>query len=204
MPEDNKININGEFDVLQKRLGKGIWSIKEPKILDLMDKIIRKGVQLKSFDINISYGIKTGYDEAFIIDKNTKDVLISEDFNSKDIIKPLVRGKDLKKYKINYNDLYLILTTIGVPINQYPAIKKYLEQHQDRLEKRVDQGKYWWELRPCSYYQDFENEKIMWGNLSIGPNFGYSDYELYTTAPANILTGKNIKYFLAIFNSKIT
>jgi len=79
-----------------------------------------------------------------------------------------------------------------------------LEQHQDRLEKRVDQGKYWWELRPCSYYQDFEKEKIMWGNLSIGPNFGYSDYELYTTAPANILTGKNIKYFLAILNSKVT
>ncbi len=204
VPEDNKININDEFDILQKRLGKGIWSIKQPKILNLMDKIIRKGLQLKSFDINISYGIKTGYDEAFIIDKNTKDALISEDFNSTDIIKPLVRGKDLKKYKINYSELYLILTTIGVPIYQYPAIKKYLEQHQDRLEKRVDQGKYWWELRPCSYYQDFEKEKIMWGNLSIGPNFGYSDYELYTTAPANILTGKNIKYFLAILNSKVT
>lgn len=202
---DNNININDEFEIPQKRLDNGIWSLKNPKILDLMDKIIEKGIKLKDkHDLKIYYGIKTGYDKAFIIDENTKNALISEDSKSIEIIKPLVRGKDIKRYKIDYKDLYLVLTSIGLSIDNYPAIKKYLDDHKDRLQKRVDQGEHWWELRACAYYEDFKKEKIMWGNLSIGPNFGYSANELYTTAPANILIGKNIKYLLAILNSKVT
>jgi hypothetical protein len=202
---DNKIIINDEYEFPQKRLDKGIWTLKNPQILKLMDKIVQNGAKLKDvYDIKIFYGLKTGYDKAFIIDVKTKDFLISEDAKSAELIKPLVRGRDIKKYLLNYRDLYIILTPIGVQMENYPAIKSHLNQYSENLKKRVDQGKYWWELRACDYYEDFTKEKLLWGNLSIGPNFGYSNDELYTTAPANILTGKNLKYLLTILNSKIT
>ncbi len=201
---DNKLIINDDFEISQKRLDNGIWSLKNPQILDLMDKIMNIGIKLKDvYDLNIYYGIKTGFDKAFIIDKNTKDELITENRNNQDIIKSLIRGKDIKRYKIDDKDLYLLFTPIGVSIDNYPSIKDHFTEYEDKLKKRVDQGKHWWELRACAYYEDFKKEKIMWGNLSIGPNFGYSKDELFTTAPANILTGENIKYLLPILNSKV-
>ncbi len=203
--KNNKIKINDRFYIPQDKLNESIWTFHHPKILNLKDKIMDEGIMLKDWpNIKIFRGILTGYDKAFIIDENTKNNLLSADSKNKDITKPLVRGKDLKKYRINYMKLYLILTSIGVPIENYPSIKGHLDQYQERLQKRYDKGKNWWELRACNYYKEFKKEKIMWGNLSIGPNFAYCADELYTTAPANFLIGDNLKYLLAILNSKIT
>lgn len=202
--EENNIEINDEFEIPQNRFDEGIWSFKNPIILDLKDKIESNGVKLGELNLRIYYGIKTGYDKAFIIDKTIRKRLIEEDYNNNSIIKPLARGRDLKRYKIEYKDLYIILSSIGTPIEEHPSIKSYLNEHENQLKKRRDQGKNWWELRACGYYQDFKKEKIMWGNLSIGPNFSYSEDEFYTTAPANIMTGDNLKYILTILNSKLT
>ncbi|WJI09297.1 hypothetical protein FGU46_03885 [Methanobacterium sp. CWC-01] len=202
--ENNYIRINDEFAIHQNRFDETIWSIQNPLILDLKDKIEERGIKLVDFNLDIYYGIKTGYDKAFIINEETRNHLINQNNKSIELINPLVRGKDLKRYRIEYKDLYIIIMSIGVDIEEYLAIKKYLGIYEDQLRKRHDQGKNWWELRACAYYENFKKEKIMWGNLSIGPNFSYSEEEIYTTAPANILTGKNLKYLLTILNSKIT
>ncbi len=107
--EDNNILINNDFDIPQKRLNDNIWSIKHPEILDLRDKIINKGIQIKDIpDLNIFYGIKTGYDKAFIFDEKIKNKLIKEDFKNESIIKPLLRGKNIKRCSNDFKYLYLL------------------------------------------------------------------------------------------------
>lgn len=202
--ETNDIRINEDFLIPQKKLDNGIWSFKSPEILTLKDKIQEKGIELKKMPKTKIYrGILTGHDKSFVINEETKKELLKDHPENMAIIKPLARGKDIKRYKTEYNGLYLIWTYIGVPLNDYPIIKGYLTRNEEQLRKRYDKGEHWWELRSCNYYEDFKKEKIIWGNLSINPNFGYSKDELFVTAPANILTGPNIKYLLSVLNSKI-
>jgi hypothetical protein len=201
----NSILVNDDFVLEQGRFDGGIWSFYHPSVLGLTDKISQKGILIKKMpNIKIFYGIKTGFDKSFIIDERTKSELINKDKKNKELIKPFVRGRDIKRYKLNFSGLYIILTKIDVQIENYPVIKQYLNKFKENLKRRYDQGNHWWELRKCNYYDEFEKEKIIWGNLSIGPNFGYSENELYITAPANMMTGKNIKYILSILNSNLT
>lgn len=210
---NNDIIINESFKIPQNRLKEEIWSFKDPTILDLKDKLNKIGVKLKDLDVKIYYGIKTGYDKAFIIDAKIKNQLINQDNRNKEIIKPLIKGKDLKRYRLNFKDTYLIFTRRGIDIDNYPSIKSYLNQYKERLTPRNKNqtigrkpGDYkWFEIQDTiSYYPLFNEEKILWGNLSLHPNFSYSDEELYINAPANLLIGENIKYLLAILNSKLS
>jgi len=200
-----QININDDFNLEQNKFDEGIWSFYHPSILSLIDKIRRKGILIKEIpELKIYRGILTDFDKVFIIDEDMKNKFISKNKANMDLIKPLARGKDIKRYKSNYEGLYIIVTPINVAIDKYIEIKEHLSQFKEKLKKRYDKGNNWWELRPCKYYEDFKKEKIIWGNLSIGSNFGYSENELYITAPANMLTGKNIKYLLTVLNSGIT
>jgi hypothetical protein len=211
---NNKLVVNDEFEIPQDRLDECIWSFKDPKILDLKDKLDKKGLKLRDMsNLRIYYGIKTGYENAFIIDKDTKDLLLNEDYKNKEIIKPVIKGKNLKKYRLNFKDTYLLFTRRGTNIENYPSIKSYLCQFKERLTPRNEDQKIgrkpgdykWYEIQDTiAYYEEFRREKIIWGNLSIKPNFSYSNTELYINAPANLLVGENIKYLLTILNSKVT
>lgn len=99
-----------------------------PREQSIKEKIERIGTPLKEWDVNIFRGILTGYNEAFIIDSKTKDELIAADPKSIEIIRPILRGRDIKRYEINYASLYLISTfpSMKYNIDQYPAIKKHL------------------------------------------------------------------------------
>lgn len=104
--------------------------------------IISSGKPLKDWDITINYGIKTGFNEAFIIDGATKDRLIAEDPKSAEIIKPLLRGRDIKRYSYAFADKWLIATfpALKLNIDEYPAVKKYLEQFRPGIDQTGDKG----------------------------------------------------------------
>lgn len=153
-------------------------------------------------DVEIHYGIKTGFNEAFFIDKATRDRLVSEDPKSAEIIKPLVVGDDIKRYEIEFKGQYLIWTYVGVPIEQYPAIFNHLKQYQSQLEARWDQGEQWWELRHCDYYEDFEKPKIMYQDISERGAFAYDAKGFFANNTVYFFNASNV-YTLALLNSSL-
>lgn len=125
----------------------------------IKEKIEKIGTPLKEWDIQINYGIKTGYNEAFIIDGKKREELIKEDPKSVEIIRPILRGRDIKKYSYDFADLWLINTHNGVkekeikPVNvdDYPAIKNHLNNYLLQLKSRQDKGDTIYNLRNCAY-----------------------------------------------------
>lgn len=211
---ENKIDISpSEID----KSGEKSWVIAEKSGHNLRKKIEQLGVPLKNWDIGINYGIKTGCNEAFIIDESTRTKLISEDPRSTDIIKPILRGRDIKRYLVEYQNLYLISTfpSLKIDIDRYPAVKAYLEQFgKDKLEQsgrelgdgkkaRKKTGNKWFETQdPIKYYKEFDEEKIAWGNLTLKSQFALVDKGILVNAPSVLITPAS-SYLLGVLNSKL-
>ena len=201
--ELNKLE-NLKFSILQK-LSSDIWAIANTKEQNIKEKIEKMGTPLKEWNIKINYGIKTGFNEAFIIDETKKDELIKKDPKSAEIIKPLLRGKDIRKYKINFAKLYLINSHNNPPVDieKYPAIKEHLDSHYQQLEKRRDKGKTPYNLRSCAYLDSFEKDKIIYPEIASNPNsFEYDVNEYFLDKTAFFIEGKSLKYIISILNSK--
>ncbi len=204
-----------DFTILT-HLGEDSWIILSPQEQQLKEKIERIGTPLKDWDISINYGIKTGYNEAFIIDGPTKDRLIARDPKSAEIIKPILRGRDIKRYKAEFADLWLINTHNGyrksngerippIDINDYPAIKEHLDQYWEKLVKRQDKGVTPYNLRNCAYMEEFEKEKIVWGSVSeTYYTFVERSVFLLDTNYFCVFKKEKInKYILSLLNSKL-
>ncbi|MBU0756512.1 MAG: restriction endonuclease subunit R, partial [Nanoarchaeota archaeon] len=176
--------------------------IQPKKISTILAKITQNSITLEKYLGKISYGIKTGFNEAFIINEENKNQLILEDAKSIDIIKPYLIGSEISRYSLKLKNHYIILVKIGVDLNRYPAIKKWLFKYELALKKRWDKGNYWYELRACAYYDSFEKPKIIWGNLAIKASFTYDEEGYYINAPACIIPTTN-KFILGILNSKL-
>ncbi|MDB5228707.1 MAG: hypothetical protein JWN78_2900 [Bacteroidota bacterium] len=165
---------------------------------------------MKDWDINIYRGILTGYNEAFIIDGKKKDELIAIDPKSAEIIRPILRGRDIKRYVYDFADLWLINTHNGtkekgikpISIADYPAIKKHLDQFYPELEKRADKGETPYNLRNCAYMEDFSKQKIVWGNLNLKASYSIAPEGVFVSAPCPMIVPAN-KYLLTILNSKV-
>ena len=175
-----------------------------------MEKV-KKFKPLKDWNIQINSGIKTGFNEAFIIDEETKNKLIKEDKKSKEIIKPLLRGRDIKRYSYDFKNLYLICTfpALNLNISDYPEIEKYLKSFGKRLEQSGEIGcrkktiHKWFEMQDTiAYYKDFEKSKIVWKEMGSSPAFTLDNKNYYANDTCRIITGDNLHYLVAIFNSK--
>jgi adenine-specific DNA-methyltransferase len=191
------------------------WIILSPMDLQIKNKIDTYGTPLKNWDINIYRGLLTGYNEAFIIDGTTKDRLIAEDPKNAEIIKPILRGRDIKRYKAEFADLWLINTHNGVKSNNisridvtkdYPTIYKHLLQYEKELIKRLDKGDHWTNLRNCAYLEEFEKDIIVWKAVGKNLTFGIWGRGKLLTAPASFLSVKeiSIKYLLGFLQSKFS
>lgn len=182
------------YEVVTANLGKE-WVIMNKVERSIFEKI-NKHKALKDWDIQINFGIKTGFNEAFIIDEETKNKLIKEDKKSEQLIKPLIRGRDIKRYSYDFNGVYLINTHNGIErknippvnVNKYKAIKKHLDKYYSNLEIRQDKGNTPYNLRSCAYLDNFEKYKIksnngkveyygkiMWNRISSELYFSYDD-----------------------------
>lgn len=137
--------------------------------------------------------------------------MISKDVKNNEIIVPILRGRDVSRYSHRFSNVWLINTHNGFKgikpvdvIKDYPSIYDYLKQYQKQLQKRQDQGKHWTNLRNCAYLEAFSKEKIIWGELSDKPKFSFDSDGLYAEATLFFMTGDNLKYLLAILNSKLS
>ncbi|GAA8854567.1 class I SAM-dependent DNA methyltransferase [Helicobacter pylori] len=153
-------------------------------LLDLRDKMESVGTPLKDWGIQINYGIKTGANEAFIITTEKRDAILNacktqeERERTERLIKPILRGKDIKRYSYEWAHLWVINTHNGytsnlkskippIDIEKYPATKAHLDAHWDTIATRSDQGDTPYHLRNCAYLEDFEKEKIVWASVGF-------------------------------------
>ncbi len=166
----------------QAALGGGSWELENPALRNLRNKIVAGKPTLKAVYGSPLYGIKTGRNEAFVVDRKTRDALIAEDPKSVEILVPWLEGKDIKRWRTESRDQWIILFQRGwtnakfgdatedenwAKLNaMFPAIGKFLEPQMDACRARGDKGDYWWELRSCDYYDAIESEKILYGEFS--------------------------------------
>ena len=187
----------------QDALGEN-WTLARADEIRILNKIRENSTTLTRYcNGKMRRGVITGFNEAFIIDAETFNHLIAEEPKSAEIIKPCVVGDDIREYEIQFRERYLIWTYIGVPIEQYPAVFNHLKQFQGRLEKRLDQGEHWWELRSCSYYDDFEKPKIVYPDIGMNCRFCFDESRLFLTNTAYLIPTSDL-YLLALLNSHLT
>ena len=185
------------------------WSILSHAEQSIMLKMQAKGTPLKDWAVSINYGIKTGYNKAFIIDHFAKEALIAADPKSAEIIKPVLRGRDIQLYQAQWASLYLIDMHNGygdipaVNIDDYPAIKAHLDRFYSQLEKRQDKGKTPYNLRNCAYYEEFAKEKLIWMDLTEKGRFAFDDRSIFCMDTTFWMTGESVKYLCAVLNSTL-
>ncbi|MBN9349282.1 MAG: class I SAM-dependent DNA methyltransferase [Chitinophagaceae bacterium] len=188
------------------------WVAYDKNQYNIIKKVEAQGIPLKDWNIEINYGIKTGFNQAFIIDTETRDRLIKADPKSAEIIKPILRGEDVKAYVPEWNNKWLInshngLKSKGIPaINvekDYKAIYEWLSQFQSKLEKRTDKGYHWTNLRNCAYLEEFSKPKIIYPNMTKYLPFVYDKGSLYINDKGFIMTGDSLYYLTVFFNSEL-
>ncbi|OKB11792.1 type IIG restriction enzyme/methyltransferase [Helicobacter pylori] len=222
-PDDkNDLKSTRSLPMKQNALSTESFIFADAKLLDLRGKMESIGTPLKDWDIQIYRGILTGANEAFIIPTEKREEILNacktqeERKRTEALIKPILRGKDIKRYSYEWADLWVINTHNGytsnlkskippIDIEKYPAIKAHLDFHWDTIATRSDQGDTPYHLRNCAYLEDFEKEKIVYPCIiAKEPCFVYEEKGFYAPAPANIITGDKIeiKYITALLNSK--
>jgi len=187
------------------------WLILDNEKQAFREKLISKSKPLKEWDIKIYRGVLTGYNEAFLIDEAKRNELINEDANAAQIIRPILRGREIHKYYTKWEGGYLIATHNGVKskniekinIDVYPNIKDYLDSFGLRLINRSDRGDTHYNLRNCAYLFEFSKEKVIWKRIGSILRFSYSNEEMYCLDSTCIATGEKIKYLTAFLNSKL-
>ena len=191
------------------------WVILSPIEQSIKNKIEAVGTPLKDWDINIYRGVLTGYNDAFIITTEKRNEILANCFSddersrTAELIRPILRGRDIKRYGYVDNGLYLINTHNGIKgkfprikIEDYPAIKAHLDQFWDKIEKRADQGDTPYNLRNCAYLEDFSKQQIVWIELSDDPKFALAE-NVTSVNTVFFMTGENILHMLGLLNSKL-
>ena len=195
------------------------WAILSPAELALKYKIEEIGNPLKNWDINIYRGIVTGCNEAFFIDEAKRDELVAQDPKSAKIVKPILRGRDIKRYIVQWAGLYLISTipALNLSIDDYPAVKKYLlgfgrdrlaqtgKTLSDGTKTRKKTENKWFELQDqIAYYPEFEREKIVWKRIGSILRFAFSADPTLCLDSTCIATGKRMRFLTGVLNSRLS
>ncbi len=171
---------------------------------------------MKDWDINIYRGVLTGFNDAFVISGEKRLEILNnctsddERKRTDELIRPILRGRDIKRYEYNFADLYLINTHNGIKeknipridINDFPTVKKHLDKYWDKIEHRADQGDTPYNLRNCAYMDEFNKPKIVWGNLNLSASYTFAPAGMMINAPATMIVPAS-KGLLCILNSKL-
>ena len=192
------------------------WVILSPIEQSIKDKIEAVGTPLKDWDIKINYGIKTGCNEAFIITTEKREEILAncktedERKRTAELIRPILRGRDIRRYGYQDNGLFLIDTHNGVKdklppidVNNYPAVKAHLDQFWDKISVRSDRGDTPYNLRSCAYWEEFYKPKLIYPNMTKYMPFVFDNKSFFTNQKCFIITGKNVAYLTAFLNSSL-
>ncbi|WP_154415716.1 class I SAM-dependent DNA methyltransferase [Helicobacter pylori] len=225
-PNDkNDLKSTRSLPMKQNALSTESFIFANASFLDLRDKMESVGTPLKDWDIQIYRGILTGANEAFIIPTEKREEILNacktqeERDRTEALIKPILRGKDIKRYSYEWAGEWVINTHNGytsnlkskippIDIEKYPALKTHLNAHLDTIATRSDQGDTPYHLRNCAYLEDFEKEKIVYGEIVQEPRFYLDNGEcelgyFYAEATSFILTGEHLRYLLGMLHSKL-
>ena len=203
------VHSNGYF---MTSINHNAWVVGEKDIYNIKEFIENQGMPLKNWNLKINYGIKTGFNEAYIISNAKKEELIKEDKKNAEIIKPILRGKDISFWYPDYQDLWLINSHNGLKLsgiepvdvkNNYPSIYNWFLKYEQELSKRQDKGNDWTNLRNCAYLKEFKEPKIMYRDITQWFDFAYVEDEMYANNTIYIMTGDHLKYLTCIFNSRL-
>lgn len=215
---DNYVHEYG-YPVPWSRFGAAPWSLEPPAVESLMQAIRERGVPLAEFvGVKPMYGIKTGLNEAFLIDEATRATLMRQDPRCAEIIKPYLRGQDIKRWVPDWQGQWMIFTRRGINLDAYPAVRAHLEGFRERLEPRPEgwdrntagewpgrkPGKYaWYEIQDSvEYWQAFEQPKILYQEIQFYPQYGFSDGPLYGNNKVFLLQTADL-YLLGVLNSPL-
>lgn len=203
------------------------WTIVNPSALQFKEKLIQLGKPLHEWKINIYRGILTGLNEAFIINQETRDKLIINSSHNKTVIKPVLKGKEIKKYYVDWKNDYIIFIPWHFPLNNissivgasieaekafqkdYPVLFEYFNSHKISLNARNKEEtgiRYeWYALQRCAatYLEEFSKEKIVWKRIGSSLRFSFVSEEMYCLDSTCIATGEKLKYLTALLNSKL-
>ncbi len=207
--------------------GEAPWSVLSLTEQSVMDKMRAVGTPLAEWDVRINFGIKTGYNAAFIIDDTTRDTLIAEDPSSKEIIKPILRGRDIQRWRADWDGKWLLNIPWHFPMHaessisgasktaedsfkaRYPGVYRYLLHHKPKLAARnqseVGIRYEWYALQRwgANYYEEFTKPKIFWIELVGRGRFAYDESGFYPEATTFIMTGYALKFLCAVLNSAL-
>jgi len=214
-----------KYTIPVTQLDRDGWSIESPEKIAIFNKLIEAGVGLGIYlSGKIYYGIKTGFNTAFVLSHQEYESIISSSPKYKELIKPFVGGQDIKRFHLTDNQRFLIVIPSGWTKAQiiksklisnlsenvawdwfsteYPALAEHLEKYLHGAKKRQDKGDFWWELRPCDYYDVLDAPKIIYPDIAKFPRFFLDDSGIYIANTAYCL-GTDSKYLLGILNSKL-
>lgn len=232
--EDNNTDIAKQLNergIILNKLTKDAWFIGSNAEQRLKEKIEKIGKPLKDWDVNIYYGIKTGLNEAFIITTEKRNEILAscksddERKRTEAIIKPILRGRDIKRYYYEWAGLWVILAKFGsykfIP-TEYPAIYNHLKQYEKDLKNRGQcrytrnqqnkinsefQGQHHWlelDNNPKDdYLAEFEKEKVVWQRITQEPTFCLVEPNVFILDSMAFFTGKNLKFIMTLLNSKL-
>jgi TaqI-like C-terminal specificity domain len=209
------------FEVERKRLTADAWSLEPKSVVELLAKIRGNGIPLIEYaDAKPYRGILTGFNEAFLIDSATRDALVSTDAACADLIKPYLRGQDIKRWHPEWAGLWMIILKSSGDYNwpwsvasdravaedifrdTYPSLYARMKPMQDALTKRQDKGRHWWELRSCAYWHEFEKPKLVYQEIQFHPAYTLDTVGQYGNNKTFFVPAGNL-YLLSILNSPL-
>lgn len=192
------------------------WVILSPIEQSIKEKIEKVGTPLKDWNINIYRGVLTGCNEAFIISTDQRNEILAnchdnaERKRTEELIRPILRGRDIKRYGYNWAGLWLINTHNGIKgklprinINEYPSVKAHLNMYWNKISKRTDKGDTPYNLRNCAYIEDFDKPKIIYPETTQGAYFAFDDTGIMIDKTCFMLISNKAKYLQRILSSKL-
>lgn len=195
--------------------GPDAWVVLSPLEQAIRRKVETAGTPLRDWDVQINYGIKTGYNDAFIVTTERREAILAacrteaERERTAALIRPILRGRDIRRYGYQWAGLWIINTHNGVKgqlerihIEDYPAVKAHLDQYWDKISTRTDKGDTPYNLRNCAYMGDFARPHIIWIELSDTPKFALAQ-NILSANTVFFLSGEHILHLLGLLNSKL-
>jgi hypothetical protein len=219
------------FALSRAALGKEGWTLEPKPVMELLAKIRGTGATLAEYvGAKPLYGIKTGLNEAFLIDTQTREQLVAADPTSREVIRPYLRGQDIQRWTVSDSDLYIILLKSSSDFSwpwsgasdeataeqlfaaAYPSIYRHMKRLESvpgqepgdtkGLRHRADQGRFWWELRPCAYYETFRLPKIFYQVIQFYPSYSLDRSGIYSNDKTFFIPSSDQK-LLAVLNSPL-
>jgi hypothetical protein len=205
LPNDLGAVFTGKSQIMPRaRLASGSWQLEDDALARLREKIVvGKKTLGEVYGIPL-YGIKTGFNDAFVIDTPTRDRLVKQDNKSAELLKPFLRGENIQRWRVEAEGLFLINTPRGsVDIEKYPAIRDWLLPFKDDLEKRATKQA-WWELQQAqlAYQPAMSQAKIVYPEFSQGPKFCLEDQGIFVSNKCSFIEGEH-QELLALLNSRL-